>query len=60
MIEVMGRLAELEYALETGDDPDEPHDHGSDKSNKLWTRAAFRSGSPGSCNTWKAPAGRVS
>jgi predicted metalloprotease len=54
------RLRELNYYLRTGDESGEPHDHGSDKNNELWTRAAFKSMNPGSCNTWIASPKKVS
>ncbi|MFD7159783.1 neutral zinc metallopeptidase [Kribbella sp. NPDC059898] len=36
------------------------HDHGSGKNNKAWSKAAFAAKSPSACNTWAAPAKRVS
>lgn len=34
--------------------------HGTDENNAYWTGRAFASGDPKSCNTWSAPARRVS
>jgi hypothetical protein len=42
------------------DFPDTPRDHGSRKSVKFWEPAGFKSQNPGSCNTWAAPAAKVS
>lgn len=54
------RLEYLMLAIEAGDDPEVgPADHGSEESNRYWGRAAFKSGSPQSCNTWSAPVDRV-
>jgi predicted metalloprotease len=50
----------LEDLAETGDEPGEPRDHGSAQNSLAWSRAAFASKSPASCNTFSAPAGKVS
>lgn len=42
------------------DDPSAPRDHGSSKSSTYWSDAAFGAKSPAACNTWAAPAKRVS
>lgn len=49
------RLDGYEDAAYFGD-----HDHGSDKNNKLWSKAGFAAKSPSACNTWAAPTKRVS
>ncbi len=57
------RRAIFEEQVEnTGDEnlPDTPRDHGSRKSHAYWVLRAFASGSPASCNTFTAPAKRVS
>jgi predicted metalloprotease len=57
------RHAIFEEQIEnTGDEnsPDTPRDHGSRKSHAYWASRAFESGSPASCNTFTAPAKRVS
>ncbi|HEY0619482.1 MAG TPA: neutral zinc metallopeptidase [Kribbella sp.] len=54
------RLAGLQDAEYSGDEWGEPRDHGSTKNNKSWTRDAFKSADPGSCNTWTASPERVS
>jgi predicted metalloprotease len=41
------------------DYPDTPRDHGSGKSMRIWELGAFKSGDLASCNTWAAPAKRV-
>ncbi|TCN32857.1 putative neutral zinc metallopeptidase [Kribbella orskensis] len=54
------RLEHLMSTIEVGDDPESgPADHGSAESNRYWGQAAFKSGSPRSCNTWSAPVERV-
>jgi predicted metalloprotease len=40
--------------------PDKVRDHGSRKNHGYWTTRAFESGNPASCNTFTAPAKRVS
>jgi predicted metalloprotease len=40
--------------------PAKIHDHGSRKNHWLWSGPAFRSTNPASCNTWSAPAKKVS
>ncbi|WP_433165934.1 neutral zinc metallopeptidase [Kribbella sp. CA-247076] len=53
----------FEYQVrDTGDDtaPELPRDHGSRKSHAYWSLRAFASGNPASCNTFVAPAARVS
>jgi hypothetical protein len=50
------RLFGLQDEQYSGDEPGDERDHGSATSNQHWTSAAFKSASPGSCNTWKAPA----
>ncbi|WBQ04298.1 neutral zinc metallopeptidase [Kribbella sp. CA-293567] len=45
---------------ESGDEPGETRSHGSPRNNRVWSRAAFASRSPASCNTWAAPAAKVS
>lgn len=40
--------------------PKKVRDHGSRKSQWLWAGPAFKSASPASCNTFTAPAGKVS
>ena len=40
--------------------PKKVRDHGSRKSQWLWAGPAFKSANPGSCNTFVAPAGKVS
>ncbi|WP_344747563.1 neutral zinc metallopeptidase [Kribbella aluminosa] len=42
------------------DAPSSPRDHGSRKSSTAWSKAAFTAKSPSACNTWSAPANRVS
>lgn len=54
------RRTELRYRESYGDHPGEPRDHGSPESNRLWSRTAFASKSPASCNTWAASAKKVS
>lgn len=56
------RLDAYEDAAYAGDedDPSAPHDHGSSKSSTYWSDAAFTAKSPEACNTWAAPANRVS
>jgi predicted metalloprotease len=41
-------------------DPKKVHDHGSRKNQWLWAGAAFKTTTPASCNTYTAPAGKVS
>ncbi len=40
--------------------PDKKRDHGSRKSQWLWSGPAFKSANPASCNTFTAPAAKVS
>jgi uncharacterized protein len=56
------RLDAFHDAAYAGDEdvPSSPRDHGSAKSSTAWSKAAFKSKSPAACNTWVAPAGRVS
>jgi hypothetical protein len=56
------RFLNYEWAAHSGDEysPDHQRDHGSLKSNTAWTDAAFTAKSPSACNTWVAPAQRVS
>lgn len=56
------RLRTWNLQSRQGDDvgPKSPRDHGSANSNQYWIDLAFRSANPSSCNTWAAPAGRVS
>lgn len=44
----------------SGDRPPYPRDHGSTTSHGAWSRAAFASRNPASCNTWSASPARVS
>jgi hypothetical protein len=44
----------------SGDRPPYPRDHGSTTNHGAWSRAAFQSRSPASCNTWSASPARVS
>ncbi|TWD81785.1 hypothetical protein FB561_2908 [Kribbella amoyensis] len=53
------RLVYFSILQEQGDE-EPPFDHGSPESNEAWTGAAFASGDPKSCNTWTAPAAKVS
>jgi len=50
------RLFGLQDEQYSGDEPGDERDHGSAASNQFWTSSAFESGSPRSCNTWKAAA----
>ncbi|MEV0803433.1 neutral zinc metallopeptidase [Kribbella sp. NPDC050281] len=43
-----------------GQDPKEARTHGSPKNNWFWAGPAFKSADPASCNTFTAPAGKVS
>jgi predicted metalloprotease len=56
------KLWDYEWSAHTGDDdpPIRERDHGSHKSATAWTDAAFEAKSPAACNTWVAPAKRVS
>ena len=54
------RLSELRWHEDGGDEPGYPRDHGSPTSNQAWSRGAFASKSPASCNTWAAAAKKVS
>ncbi|GAA1144815.1 hypothetical protein GCM10009630_49350 [Kribbella jejuensis] len=49
-------------AQHTGDEynPKKIRDHGSRKNNWAWSAPAFTSANPSSCNTFKAPAAKVS
>lgn len=44
----------------SGDRPPYPRDHGSTTNHGAWSRAAFQSRNPASCNTWSASPARVS
>jgi hypothetical protein len=46
----------------TGDEynPDKIRDHGARKNHGYWSLRAFTSANPSSCNTFTAPAKRVS
>ncbi|MFI5696334.1 neutral zinc metallopeptidase [Kribbella sp. NPDC051586] len=50
------------YVTHAGDEnaPEHVRDHGSRKNHGYWTLRAFRSTNPASCNTFTAPAKRVS
>ncbi len=57
------KLAEWEWQTKhSGDEynPKKVRDHGSRKSQWLWAGPAFKSANPASCNTFVAPAGKVS
>ncbi|WP_425838114.1 neutral zinc metallopeptidase [Kribbella sp. DT2] len=57
------RLDLWEYQTQhSGDEynPDKKRDHGSRKSQWLWAGPAFKSANPASCNTFTAPAAKVS
>jgi predicted metalloprotease len=57
------KLRFWEYMVQhSGDEYDEKkvRDHGSRKNQWLWGGAAFKSGSPASCNTYTAPSTKVS
>jgi hypothetical protein len=57
------RLDAWEYQVKhSGDDnnPKDDRDHGSRKNHGYWTLRAFKSTNPSSCNTFTAPATRVS
>lgn len=57
------RLDVWQYqARNSGDEynPKKVRDHGSRKNHWYWAEPAFRSASPKSCNTFTAPAGKVS
>jgi predicted metalloprotease len=57
------KLTMWEYQIQhSGDeyDPKKVRDHGSRKNQWLWSRPAFNSANPGSCNTYTAPATKVS
>ncbi|MEV4263031.1 neutral zinc metallopeptidase [Kribbella sp. NPDC049584] len=55
------KLKDYREAADAGDDdrPETPPDHGSHKSSTFWATAAFKAKSPSACNTWLAPAKRV-
>ncbi|MGZ0148627.1 neutral zinc metallopeptidase [Kribbella sp. WER1] len=54
------RYEGYEEEASTGDeDVGLDRDHGSRKNNTAWTEAAFSTKSPSACNTWTAPAKRV-
>ncbi|TCC35347.1 neutral zinc metallopeptidase [Kribbella speibonae] len=63
-LEIRGK--KLDYynymAKHIGDenDPKSPPDHGSRASYWYWAGTAFKSGNPGSCNTYSAPSAKVS
>ncbi|WP_329005610.1 neutral zinc metallopeptidase [Kribbella sp. NBC_00709] len=44
----------------SGDRPPYPRDHGSTTNHGAWSRAAFASRNPATCNTWSASPARVS
>lgn len=44
----------------SGDRPPYPRDHGSTTNHGAWSRAAFASRNPASCNTWAVSPARVS
>ncbi|MEU4193517.1 neutral zinc metallopeptidase [Kribbella sp. NPDC026611] len=44
----------------SGDRPPYPPDHGTPKNHGMWSRAAFASRNPASCNTWSAGPAKVS
>lgn len=44
----------------SGDRPPYPRDHGSTTNHGAWSRTAFQSRNPASCNTWAASPARVS
>ncbi|WP_165547348.1 neutral zinc metallopeptidase [Kribbella sindirgiensis] len=44
----------------SGDRPPYPRDHGSTTNHGAWSRAAFQSRNPASCNTWSVSPARVS
>lgn len=57
------RLRYWDYeAKHTGDEnnPKGPRDHGSRKSYELWMTQGFKTADPASCNTYTAPAAKVS
>ncbi|MEV8374822.1 neutral zinc metallopeptidase [Kribbella sp. NPDC056861] len=54
------RLYHLRWHEDGGDAAGFPRDHGSPGNNRAWSRAAFASKNPASCNTWAAPAKKVS
>ena len=45
---------------QVGEDAKEAREHGSSKNNWLWSSAGFKSADPKSCNTFTAPAAKVS
>jgi predicted metalloprotease len=49
-----------EQVKQIGEDSKEARTQGSSKNNWLWASAGFKSTSPGSCNTFLAPAKKVS
>ncbi len=53
------RYRVIEQAMSAGDEPGH-RTHGSPASNKAWTAAAYRTAGPAACNTWAAPAAKVS
>ncbi|MEV0232103.1 hypothetical protein [Nonomuraea sp. NPDC050786] len=42
-----------------GDEPGDVPEYGRTSTIKNWIRAGFRTGDPGSCNTWTAPSSKV-
>ncbi|GAA1657639.1 hypothetical protein GCM10009744_58390 [Kribbella alba] len=57
------KLHMWEYQIQhSGDeyDPKKVHDHGSRKNQWLWAGPAFKTTNPASCNTYTAPASKVS
>ncbi|WP_432888103.1 neutral zinc metallopeptidase [Kribbella sp. CA-245084] len=55
------RLQAYRDSAYSGDDdaPATTPDHGSRRSSTAWAKAAFKAKSPSACNTWAAPAKRV-
>ncbi|MER7244372.1 neutral zinc metallopeptidase [Kribbella sp. NPDC000426] len=55
------KLQDYRQAAYSGDDdaPGTPRDHGSRQSSTAWAKAAFQAKSPSACDTWVAPAKRV-
>ncbi|GAA1530651.1 neutral zinc metallopeptidase [Kribbella lupini] len=53
------RYAMIQQSFGGGDDPGD-RTHGSSASSRAWTAGAYRTGSPSACNTFVAPAAKVS
>ncbi|NUR84142.1 MAG: hypothetical protein HOY71_08655 [Nonomuraea sp.] len=49
----------LDIVAASGDETSKVKDHGKGRIQKYWLRKGFEGASPGSCNTWSAPASRV-